>query len=157
MMSCGRSDPGSGDISGEQAAVAAGAPACVSDPSSWSNRGTELRAFKKTMNAKHPADNSPGGVPENAGDWAYASLPVDISSDGVFNFYFGPLASSFDWPNNPSGIAFDYDPPGFDGTIQPDSDGHITSVAMSGARYLVVPFSVHGLKTPCSSLTLWAY
>jgi hypothetical protein len=108
------------------------------------------------MNSKYPNGlGGPGGVPENAGDWAYQSLPVSVPSDGVYKFDFGPLAPDFDYPKSPAGVAFDYHLPDFPGVIDPAGD--LTIVVLSGQRYLEVPFRIRGLSNPCDGLTLWTY
>ena len=135
-------------------AQTAATPPCVS-AASWSNRGAELRDSKRDMNADHSATDFPGGVPENSGDWAYRSLPVDISGPGIYKFDFGPLGPDFDWPNRPSGVAFDFNPPGFRGTIRPAGGAGI--ITLNGGRYFEVSFKVDNIASPCAGLTLWAY
>ena len=54
-------------------------------------------------------------------NWAYESMPIDITGNGTYLFDFGPVPASFDYPSNPKGIAFEWPP-----------DGHFSEVPTTG-------------------------
>jgi hypothetical protein len=131
---------------------------CTRSPA-WKDRGSDLRAFKVEMSAKHPqGPDAPDAlhvrtVVGNAGDWAFQSLPVTIARDDTYVFRFGPLPEWFDYPKKPSAVAFDH-PPDFEGRIQPA--GSMKLVVRNGVRLLEATFAISG-SLPCTDLTIWAY
>lgn len=84
----------------------------------------------------------------NAGDWAYASAPVNVPGPGTYTFKFGPIADGLDAPT-----AFSIFPPdGFTGSIGPSENGAIKEATdPDGKRYLLVDLSVSGNVSPCDN------
>ena len=62
-------------------------------------------------------------VRETHGNWAYESIPIDITGTGTYLFDFGPVPASFDYPSNPRGIAFDW-PPAHFSMWEPDANAY---------------------------------
>ncbi len=94
-------------------------------------------------------------VRETHGNWAYESVPIDITGNGTYLFDFGPVPASFDYPSNPRGIAFDW-----------PSDSHFSmlpagtptrTVTLRGKRYFQVGFTVSGFSSPYRGYRAWIY
>jgi hypothetical protein len=122
---------------------------------SWAAEGQRLRQFKKDQNAKL----APGAkLPADAADFAYQSLPIDITQNGTYTLYFGPVDASFDWPNSPTGVSFSFPSdshfiilPGAGGT------GEVGMVTVNGQRYLKVVTSISDFTAPYYQFTGWIY
>ena len=131
-------------------------PLCT-NASNWnSDEGATLRAFKKQMNSAYPnGQGAPGGVvSENAGDFAYPSLPQDITLVGSYTLDFGPLAANFNYPVSPDAVSFEF-PPDFAGSIRPTGIPKI--VTLDAQSFFEVGFQVSRLSAPCSGLVGWIY
>ncbi len=120
--------------------------------SSWADEGHRLREYKKEQNAKVPPGQP---LPENAADFAYESLPVDITGDGKYTLYFGPVDTWFNWPQNPRGVTYNF-PPDAEFSVIPS--GPVKMATVNGKRYLEVGVTVSGFTgAPYTGFTGWAY
>jgi hypothetical protein len=108
------------------------------------------------MNAQYPNGAGAPGVAENAGDWAYQSLPQDVTLPAPYKFDFGPLAADFNWPNSPGGVSID-SPPEFSATITPAPGLASSIVTINGQRYFEMYFQIKNISVSCTGLTLWIY
>jgi len=86
--------------------------------------------------------------------WAYESIPIDVKGNGTYVFDFGPVPASFDYPSNPSGIAFEWPP---DGRFSEVSTTRPRTVTVRGKRYLQIGFSVFHLSSPYRGYRAWIY
>jgi hypothetical protein len=87
------------------------------------------------------------------GDWAYESLPIDVTKNGDYAINFGPVAISFDYPVHPTGIAYDWPP---DAAFSVYANGSRT-VTLGGKRFFQVGITVSGLSRPYSGFRAWIY
>ena len=94
-------------------------------------------------------------VRETHGNWAYESIPIDITGNGTYLFDFGPVPASFDYPSNPRGIAFDW-PSDSHFSVVPANTATRT-VTLRGKRYFQVGFTVSGFSSPYSGYRAWIY
>jgi hypothetical protein len=114
----------------------------------WAAEGTRLIQAKQTqISASQPQ-------PLNAALFACESTPVDITQAGTYTLDYGPLQSSFDYPTNPSGVAFEF-PSDIQFTIIPNGPASIQTI--SGSRMFVETFSVTNFSAPYAALTGWIY
>jgi hypothetical protein len=119
----------------------------LTPPSDWASDGQLLIAHKEGSDADSSA--------LNAAPYAYASRPINVSSDGTYSLYFGPLDSSsepavskvavFDFPKN---ISFSWKP-AF------DTPGKI--VSLSGSDYYEMTYEFTNVAAPYDDLTVWLY
>lgn len=93
-------------------------------------------------------------APANAGDWAYQSTPVDITSNGNYTLDYGPVDDSFDFPKNPGAVVFDF-PSDMKFLISPFGRGEIATI--NGHRYFRQQVQVSKFKAAYSQLTGWIY
>jgi hypothetical protein len=122
----------------------------VAKTRAWADERNRLLQFKARV-GKFPGSNK---APGNAGNWVYQSLPVNISGNGTYELLFGPLDQSFDFPKDPTAVAFDF-PWDIHFTILPS--GGVTTVSIDGKRYFKVEASVTRYKQPYQGLTAWIY
>ena len=124
---------------------AATAP-CSTD-AQWSLEGQKIIHDKEQANL-HPQPS--GQVSGNAGLYAYASRPVDVSGPGTYRFDFGPVSSDF----VPSGFVYML-PPDFQVDNMPL--GPLSLVTVDGSKYLEGSISLGGKVPTCRGLVAWAY
>lgn len=109
----------------------------------------EIRLDKARLSKVHA-----GSPPANAGDWAYASDPVDVEGPGTYAFRFGSIDKDFDFPRTPVGVTFDFG--GFLGRVTPTSGrGPIITSGADGSRYFEAWFDVAGGVLPCTDLVIF--
>ena len=88
-------------------------------------------------------------------NWAYESIPVDITGNGTYLFDFGPVPASFDYPSNPKGIAFDWPPDGHFSVVGANTAPR--TVALRGKRYFQVGVTVFQFSSPYTGYRAWIY
>ncbi len=93
-------------------------------------------------------------VRETHGNWAYESVPIDITGKGTYLFDFGPVSASFDYPSNPRGIAFDWPSDGRFSIVGATAPHY---VALRGKRYVQMGFSVFHFSSPYRGYRAWIY
>ncbi len=93
-------------------------------------------------------------VRETHGNWAYESVPIDITGNGTYLCDFGPVPASFDYPSNPEDIAFDWPPAHF--SMGPVGTPTRT-VTLRGTRYFQVGFTVFRFLSPYGGYRAWIY
>jgi hypothetical protein len=108
-------------------------------------RAAELRG-QKQRNSVAP-DGSPAN---NRGDWAYPSIPQNISGPGTYTFRFGPLADDFTLSRGFVASP----PPDFTGTVKPATEPRI-AVELNG-RFLEWMFEVGG-TAGCHAMVIVIY
>lgn len=116
-------------------------------PSNWSAEGARLI---EGMKANHV--HSPDGV------FAYQSLPIDITRNGIYHLDFGPVSSSFNpkpRPLDPFALAFDF-PSNRRFMIVPGGLPSST-VMINGKRYFPIEVTVSALIAPYPQFTCWIY
>ena len=91
---------------------------------------------------------------KNNGNWAYESVPTDITRNGTYLLDFGPVPASFDYPSNPRGIVFDW-PSDTRFSVVGATAPHY--VALRGKRYVQMGFSVFHFSSPSSGYRAWIY
>lgn len=129
--------------------------ATVASSRVWAHEGARLRQFKRQMNSKYPnGKGGPGFLPGNAGDWAFESMPIDVSSPGVYVLRFGPLPNTFHYPRSPSAFALSTP---WDERFAITVSGAARTVAVDGLLYFEVPVSVSQFVAPYPDLTAWIY
>ncbi len=117
----------------------------------------QIRRDKANVSATAQQGN--GKPSANAGDYVYASQPVDIAGPGSYTFSFGPLAEDFRYPMSPSGLGFKV-PGDYRGRLAPaagKSDEARIVLGPDGARYLEISFSLMGDTVSCSELTVFLF
>lgn len=114
----------------------------VADTPEWQQEGARLRQFKKAQNAQggSPVGCFGAAMPCNAGDFAYQSLPIDISGPGLYRFQFGPLGTGFDFPTSPRGVSWIF--PGDATFVILPAGTDPTVMTIGGQRFLEMTFSV---------------
>jgi hypothetical protein len=123
----------------------------------WSAEGDRLRAAKKDLNARYP--DGRGAVPVgNSADFAYQSLPVDVTGTGVYVFLFGPVNPDFNWPVSPSSLTYQF-PSDTSFVISPaaGADKGPTIITDSGSRFLMVSFEVKDFRAAYPQFSAWIY
>jgi hypothetical protein len=122
----------------------------VAQSPAWANEGAQIIQWKQTNDSLATAEGQP--LPENAGLYAYQSLPFTVSGDGDIIANFGPVPSSFDWPTTPDAVEFTWPKDmGFQ-MLTADVNGIVT---IGGNRYLEATFKVyHDNGSPYSSVDL---
>jgi hypothetical protein len=95
------------------------------------------------------------GPVANAGDWAFASGPVNIAGPGSYMFRFGPLTREFDLKVTVTGFHYIV-PEDFPGELKPIASKGPHIVSADGSRYLEAVLEAHGngLK-PCNGLIVF--
>ena len=93
-------------------------------------------------------------VRDSGRNWAYESIPIDVKGNGRYFFDFGPVPASFDYPSNPSGIAFDW-PSDSRFSVVGATAPHY--VALRGKRYVQMGFSVSHFSSPYRGYRAWIY
>ncbi|WP_128422968.1 hypothetical protein [Frankia sp. EI5c] len=112
----------------------------------------EMRVGKRELLATPPPiAGQPGTQIENAGDYAYASLPIDITGPGKYTIKVGPLDEGFDYPRNPTGFAFSTD--GFAGQARPTGKPEMITDS-DGKEYLQLEITVEN-SGPCKSFVMF--
>ena len=94
-------------------------------------------------------------VRETHGNWAYESIPIDITGNSTYVFDFGPIPVSFDYPSNPRGIAFDWPPDTRFSVV--GANKPTRTVTLRGKRYFQVGMTVFHLSSPYSGYRAWIY
>jgi hypothetical protein len=90
------------------------------------------------------------------GVFAYQSLPVNITGNGMYRLDYGPIPSDFGAPKpfHPFGVVFDFPPwARFDIFIGANS----SVVSLNGAWYYEVEAKVSGFIGPYPEFTGWIY
>ncbi|WP_238010053.1 hypothetical protein KZZ52_20340 [Dactylosporangium sp. AC04546] len=113
----------------------------------------QLRAAKASLTRAPGKDSK---LASNAGDYAYASAPVDIAGAGKYTFRFGPMPAAFDYPTSPSSLSFDT-PADFHGQVTMDLQLDPAFVQHDGARYLEAYAEVTNDLDPCTALVIFLY
>ena len=113
----------------------------------WADEGRRLLQVKAGWRAS-------GRDIANSASYAYQSLPVDVSADGQYELEFGPLDPAFNYPENPTGVVFDF-PSDIHFTIMPT--GKASTVIVGEKRYFKVEVSVTNLTRPYTGMTAWIY
>jgi hypothetical protein len=115
----------------------------------WQAEGDRLRAAKR--------EDIPAGSynASNAADFAYQSLPVDITEPGPYTVLIGPVDDWFTFPTNPSSVAMNT--PGDEQFVVLFQQGRV--VDHGGQRYLEAQLVVQerGEFAPYSGFTVWIY
>ena len=89
------------------------------------------------------------------GNWAYESVPIDITGNGTHLFDFGPVPASFDYPSNPNALAFDWPSDGHFSVVPANSVMH--TVSLRGKRYFQIGFSIFHFSSPYRGYRAWMY
>lgn len=145
---CGNGKPSPvGDSRAASPVTASAAPKEASS-AKWEAEGDRIRGDKKA-NAK----KSKGFKATNADDYAYRSEPIDITGNGEYTLYFGPVDSEFDFPKSPISIAYNFPT---DVTFTPKL-GEPSTVSHKGSRYLKLPLEVINLNSAYTGFSAWAY
>lgn len=120
----------------------------------WADEGARLRQFKHDENLKHQASGSPmSQLPGNSGDWAYQSLPIDITSAGSYTLTI-PVPQSFDYPTSPYGFSFDSPP---DVPFRVEMSGAPRVYVDHGQKYVTFPVTASGNVTSYGGYTAWIF
>ena len=120
----------------------------------WADEGARLRQFKHDENLKHKPSDFPGGqLPGNSGDWAYQSLPIDITSAGRYTLTI-PVPQSFNYPTSPYGFAFESPP---DAPFRVAMSGTAKVYVDHGQKYLTFPVTASGNVTSYGGYTAWIF
>ncbi len=124
----------------------------IAQSAQWAAEGKRLIAGKIAQ-AK---EGWPSGmsVPENAMPFAYQSEAVDITADGTYTLHFGPVSSSFNYPDKPTGFTF-YFPSDTTFHIIPTSAPK--NVERASGRYVRTDVRVSDLTAPYKQLSAWIY
>jgi hypothetical protein len=117
-------------------------------PANWASEGTTLLQQQETS----PSTNeTPSGTVIQT-PFAYPSMPVDVSGDGVYTFDFGPLKSNFNWPTDPFGFGLK-SPDNFTGGIQQQLQSSPSVVQINGSNYFQLHVDI--TNAACTGLILW--
>ena len=87
-------------------------------------------------------------VRETHANWAYESIPLDITGDGTYLFDFGPVPGSFDYPSHPTGMAFDWPPDSHFSVVPGGTPARIAT--LRGKRYFQIGFTISSFSSPYS-------
>ena len=98
---------------------------------------------------------APSSYATRHGNWAYESIPIDITGNGTHLFDFGPVPASFDYPSNPKGLAFDWPSDGHFSVVPANSVMH--TVTLRGKRYFQIGFSIFHFSSPYRGYRAWMY
>ncbi|MET7397634.1 hypothetical protein ABZS66_29520 [Dactylosporangium sp. NPDC005572] len=113
----------------------------------------QLRAAKASLTRPPGKDSK---LAANAGEYAYASAPVDVAGAGKYTFRFGPVPAAFDYPTSPSSLSFDT-PGDFHGQVTMDLQRDPALVQHDGARFLEAYAEVTSDLGPCTALVIFLY
>jgi ABC-type phosphate transport system substrate-binding protein len=127
--------------------AAAAATSHVASSAQWAAEGATLIQGVLT-NGKATYNSS-----YKNGNWAYESVPIEVTKNGDYLVDFGPVPVSFDYPAHPKGIAFDWPP---DAAFSIYANGSRT-VTLGGRRFFQVGITVSGLSRPYESFRAWIY
>jgi hypothetical protein len=99
-------------------------------------------------------------LPEGESDFAYESLPVNITTDGTYTLDYGPVSSTFNpVPTDPGpdgGFAVSYEmPPDIHFLIAADRGGSL--VTLNDETYFQIQVQVSQLSAPYPQFTGWIY
>ncbi|WP_152991408.1 hypothetical protein [Frankia sp. R43] len=144
---------------GEEGTVTAASVAQSGDPDAPCTkvdvqaRLAEMRASKRDLLATPPAaPGQPDIQIGNPGDYAYASLPIDLTGPGRYTLKFGPVDEGFDYPRIQKSVAF---LPADDFAAQVET-AHTTEMITDpdGKRYLKVDVTIKNID-PCTSFVMF--
>jgi len=147
-VGCGTTESTS-EIAPSQSQSATGGSRQATSPA-WDAEGNRLREFKRTRNG---GPQPIGGLPGNAGDYAFRSSPVDIVKEGERTVSFGPLPGDFDYPKTPSALAYNF-PTDAQFSIIPLT-ARMTSA--NGTRFLELTVRVSDFREPYTHYSVWLY
>jgi hypothetical protein len=120
-------------------------PAPTESPSNWPAEGSRLTAGMKANHVHSPE-----------GDFAYQSLPVNITGNGVYYLDYGPVSSSFNPTPRPlSPFTLSYDFPQ-NARFMIDVHGG-TLMSLKGGRYYQAQARVTQFAAPYPHFTGWIY
>lgn len=143
---------------GEGVTVTAASVAESADPDSpctktdVAARLAEIRAFKRDHKTAPPEAASTPGVQDVTGDYAYSSLPIDITGPGKYTIKFGPVDEGFDFPNIQKALDFQQ---AADFTARVEHAGNPEMVTDSdGKRYLRADVEIKDVG-PCTSFVMF--
>lgn len=114
----------------------------------WAAEGNRLRA-DKAANARKGGRN-----PDNAGDFAYQSSPIDITGPGDYPLTFGPVANLFDPPRSPAGLALNVPS---DASFKYEMVNAPTVKVGSGGRFVTWTLRVISKDAAYPQFTMWIY
>ena len=121
-------------------------PAPTASLSNWPAEGSRLLAGMKA-NHVHPPE----------GDFAYQSVPVNITGNGVYYLDYGPVSSSFNPTPRPlSPFTLSYDFPQ-NARFMIDMHGGGTLMSLKGGRYYQAQARVTQFAAPYPHFTGWIY
>ncbi|KPM56567.1 hypothetical protein ACG83_01205 [Frankia sp. R43] len=113
-----------------------------------------IRAGKRELATAPPPKLSATSEPQttNSGDYAYASLPIDLSGPGRYTLRFGPVDDFFDVPRIIPMVAFQQ---ADDFTGQVSHAGGLAMVTdPDGKRYLKTDVEIKEVR-PCTSFVMF--
>lgn len=120
----------------------------IAGSAEWSAEGAQLI---KDVLASAP---DTGNRTYNNGDWAYESVPIDITGNGEYIVDFGPVPASFDYPLHPTGITFDWPS---DGQFSVVVNSGVDRVISHGDIYVQMRFAVSRFSAPYTGYRAWIY
>lgn len=121
-------------------------------PASWAREGLLLRHLPHLP----PPPMIHGAQEKRAPTYppfSYSSLPINLDRDGTFVVLVGPVAPSFNYPQSPSSLAFDFPP---NPTFQSSVVGQ-RAVTLKKGRFLRVRINISHLTRPYHHFTIWVY
>ncbi|CUU56082.1 hypothetical protein Ga0074812_106337 [Parafrankia irregularis] len=115
-----------------------------------------IRAGKREMATAPPPKLSATSEPQttNSGDYAYASLPIDLTGPGRYTLRFGPVDDFFDVPRIQMGVAFQQ-ADDFTAQVHPVGRSEMTTDP-DGKRYLKFDVQIENVS-PCTSYVMFVY
>jgi hypothetical protein len=138
--------------SGSQSSPVTSNPA-TKPPPGWAAEGLRLTRAEIAAHVK-----------SSDGDFAYQSIPVNLTHDGTYTLDYGPIDNHFVLPaphSTPPGkpvtafsIAFDFPS---DASFHATPDGGGSTVTLNGRRYYQTQISVSNVTAPYDDFTGWIY
>lgn len=145
LCGCSRSDSVPHRSSSSVMMSASGPGAKVAQSQEWASQGDRLRADKSLRRGTDPSFASAA----NSSDFAYQSMPVDVTANGTYWLRFGPMGPAAP----PDAYAVDL-PSDISFRIE------IVSQKVQGtgsAQYLLVQARVVDMTAPYPAFSMWIY
>jgi len=122
-------------------------------PDSWAKEGARLAKVGNELPPASAASQAGHAATDDYPPFAYQSAPIDVDHDETATLYFGPVPTTFSWPQSPDITAFAF-PKNVSFRIAGKGQA---MTERDGKRYLAVTVAVTALTRPYHRFTVWVY